>query len=151
MGRGQAQGDQGRADRQQEDQPERLPPSAQDGPAIECDAAPCETDRGDSADSNTKPTTTARTAVKPPRASRRMKFRNPLIQRTAAPKRPPQPSSAARTTTTSESTGVRRGRSGMRPKQPSKVRTVSHKRPRASTRHSMSQNAVHQRTSAGYR
>ena len=61
------------------------------------------------------------------------------------------PINPARTTTTSASTGARPGRSGMRSKQPSKVRTVSHKSPRASARHSMSQNVIHQRTSLRYR
>ena len=57
------------------------------------------------------------------------------------------PINPARTMTTSASTGARPGRSGTRSKQPSKVRTVSHNSPRASARHSMSQNVIHQRTS----
>ena len=119
---------------------------AADSGAMAGDVPAGDIDEAASAASSTKPTATRRMQPMTPMSTAGMKFCGPSAQIAIAPNRQPTPTNPARTTTTSESTGARRGRSGMRPKQPSNVRTVSHKSPRASTRHSMSQNVVHQRT-----
>ena len=121
--------------------------AAADTGAMAGDVPAGDIDDAASAASRTKPTATRKMQADTPVSTPGMNSRVPWTQAAIPPIRLPMPINPARTTMTSASTGARPGRSGTRSKRPSKVRTVSHKSPRASARHSMSQNVIHQRTS----
>ena len=109
------------------------------------DVAAGDIDDAASAASSAKPTATATMQAHTPRSAVGMTCEVPWTQTLMPPIRLPMPINPARTITTSASTGVRPGRSGTRSNWRSKVRTVSHNSPRASARHSMSQNVIHQK------
>ena len=124
---------------------------AADTGAMAGDVAAGDVDDAASAASRTKPTATATMQADTPMSTMGMKSQVPWTQAAIAAD---QAADADQPGQDHDDVGEHRrapGRSGTRSKRPSKVRTVSHNIPRASARHSMSQNVIHQRTSLPYR